>query len=223
MIAGVDGCKDKWIAVVEMADGRTEIRKPCTFQQLRDDRELDLVVIDVPIGLVDQGARQADALARRFLDRRGCCVFPAPIRPVLACRTWEDACRKRFEVENKKMSKQQFGILSKVAEVDHALRQGNIDRFYEGHPEISFAWMNNKLPISKGKKTSEGKKRRTELVSIHFSDAGARMDDYQHHREDVLDAYALLWTARRIRGGGEETFPGKPDRDKFGLWMKITV
>src|SRR5580658_8961770 len=99
MIAGVDGCKDKWIAVVGMPNGKTQIRPACTFQELTEHEGLDLIVIDVPIGLTEEGPRQADVLAREFLGRRGCCVFPAPIRPVLGCETWEEAYHIRLGVE----------------------------------------------------------------------------------------------------------------------------
>ena len=223
MIAGVDGCKDKWIAVVEMTDGKTQIRPACTFQELIEDKELDLIVIDVPIGLVEKGPRLADVLAREFLGRRGCCVFPAPIRPVLGCETWEEACRIRLRIENKKMSKQQFGILNKVSEVDAAVRRRAETRFREGHPEVSFALMNGGRPISIGKKKPDGRKERSELVLRCFPDAGKRFDEYPHHREDVLDAYALLWTARRIQSGEARGFPKERMIDKFGLQMEIVA
>lgn len=82
MIAGVDGCGDGWIAVVDSGDGRTEIKPPVSTEKVFDDRELQLLAIDVPIGLADRGSREADILARQLLRKRGCCVFPAPIRPI---------------------------------------------------------------------------------------------------------------------------------------------
>lgn len=223
MIAGVDGCKDKWIAVLEMQDGKTQIRPACTFQKLTEDKGLDLIVIDVPKGLVEKGPRRADVLTREFLGKRGCCVFPAPIRPVLGCETWEEACGTRLLVENKKMSKQQFGILSKVSEVDAAVRRHAETRFREGHPEASFALMNGGRPILIGKKKPDGRKERSELVLRYFPDAGERFDEYPHHREDVLDAYALLWTAMRIQRGEERRFPEEQLMDKFGLRMEIAL
>jgi predicted RNase H-like nuclease len=223
MIAGVDGCKHKWIAVVEMPDGKTQIRPACTFEELTEDKGLDLIVIDVPMGLVEKGPRLADVLSRQFLGGRGCCVFPAPIRPVLGCETWEEACRTRLSVENKKMSKQQFGILSKVHEVDAAVRRHAETRFREGHPEVSFALMNGGRPISIGKKKPGGRKERTRLVLGCFPDAGERFDEHPYHREDVLDAYALLWTAKRIQRGEERGFPEVRMVDKFGIRMEIVA
>jgi len=223
MIAGVDGCKDKWIAVVDAGDGRTDIWEPRTFLELYGGCTLTVIVIDIPIGLSEKGPRQADVCAREILGRRGVCVFPAPIRPVLNCATWADACGKRTEVENKKISLQQFGILPKVREVDGALRLLSGAQVQEGHPEVSFAHMNGESPLLIGKKKQKGKERREELICEHFYDAATRLKEHPFHREDVLDAYALLWTARRIISGEAQWFPKQMVRDRFGLPMRIAA
>jgi len=56
LIAGVDGCKDKWIAVTENDSGCTAIQGPCDFEELLSDRCLELIVIDIPIGLPESGS-----------------------------------------------------------------------------------------------------------------------------------------------------------------------
>jgi len=223
MIAGVDGCRKKWIAVVDVGSRRTEIWAPRTFIELYQDPRLNLIVIDIPIGLRDKGDRDADRKAREFLGERRSCVFPAPIRPILNCDKWEDACLKSTEIEGKKISKQQFGILPKIHEVDTALRGHSGPQVYEGHPEVSFAKMNNDSPLPIGKKEKEGKLRRSRLICKHFRDAAARLDKYPYHREDVLDAYAMLWTARRIVAGTVNWFPEQDVRDRFGLSMRIAA
>jgi len=223
MIAGVDGCKDKWIAVVDARDGRTEIWEPRPFLELYGSCALTFIVIDIPIGLSEKGPRQADVDARGLLGRRGVCVFPAPIRPILNCETWADACDKRTKIENKKISLQQFGILPKVREVDAALRRLTGAEVHEGHPEVSFARMNGESPLLIGKKKQTGKKLREELICKHFPDATSRLKEHPHHREDVLDAYALLWTARRIISGKAQWFPEQLVRDRFGLPMRIAA
>jgi predicted RNase H-like nuclease len=206
-----------------MGSGLTEVWEPCTFAELYEQRGLDLIVIDIPIGLPDKGPRQADEDARKFLGKRRSTVFPAPLRPILKCDSWEDACLKRTEIDGKRISKQQFGILSKVREVDTALRCIAGARVYEGHPEVSFAKMNKDSPLPVGKKKKEGRSRRTELICKHFQDATVRLEESPHHREDVLDAYALLWTARRILEGKSNWFPEQDACDRFGLPMRISA
>jgi len=209
--AGADGCKDKWIAVVESHSGRTEIWEPQPFGGLCRSPSLELIVIDIPIGLVNSGAREADTAARRFLRQRACCVFTAPIRPMLDCQTWVEACSLRFEIEAKKISKQQFGILSKVREVDAELRRGAGVKVREGHPEVSFAIMNGDSPIPISKKKRAGKAQRQELIYAQFPDAKLRISECRIYVEDILDAYALLWTARRIQHGSARRFPSSGD------------
>jgi len=61
VIAGVDGYRDGWVAAIDLGNGSTEVR-PCTaFSHLLAWKDLSLIVIDVPIGLLPRGARQHPA------------------------------------------------------------------------------------------------------------------------------------------------------------------
>jgi predicted RNase H-like nuclease len=224
VIAGVDGYEDKWIVVVAQQAGGTEIRGPMSFLVLYRDPSLDLIVIDIPIGLADQGYRKADQEARGFLGKRHVCVFTAPIRPLLGC-DWLEACARRFALEKKKCSKQQVAIFRKVAEIDGLLRSAppTQTRVREGHPEVSFTLMNEGVSLQ-SKHSAEGKRKRLELIQEHFADIGSQWEKWPIGvRKDILDAYALLWTARRISLRKEKRFPERPERDSFGLPMQITA
>jgi hypothetical protein len=85
-IAGVDGCRAGWIALIECTETRSiTARVFLTFRDLVTALDAIVIAIDIPIGLTDSGARQCDHLARRHLgSKRGSSVFPAPIRPALA-------------------------------------------------------------------------------------------------------------------------------------------
>lgn len=220
MIAGVDGYKDKWIAVTEDEAGRTAVRQPCEFGDLRRDKDLDLIVIDVPIGLTDKGARRADLEARHFLKHRHVCVFPAPIRPILGCRSREEACERCVALGDKRVNVFQWAIVPKVRSLDSALRHHEDvqDRVREGHPEVSFALMNQDTPLLSKKKPA-GIEQRKILLRRHFPDLQTNVP----HLEDMLDSYALLWTAKRIRLGVERRFPNSPEIDRFGLRMEIAA
>jgi predicted RNase H-like nuclease len=67
MIVGVDGYKNKWIAAAALQDSTTQIKGPLCLFDLCRDSSLDLIVIDIPIGLAERGSRKADEAARRFL------------------------------------------------------------------------------------------------------------------------------------------------------------
>ncbi len=222
MIAGVDGCKDKWIAVVDRGNGRTEVSESCTFPELFENRSLDLIVIDIPIGLPDKGDRKADNAARKCLGIRHVCVFPAPIRPILDCPNREEACAKCVAIGERRVNVFQWAIVPKVKSIDSVLRrsQGAQGRVREGHPELSFTKMNGGTPLL-SKKKIEGIKQRLRLVHNEFPEAQLRLD--MRHIEDILDAYALLWTARRIMLGTERRLPETPEHDAFGLRMEISA
>lgn len=105
--------------------------------------------------------------------------------------------------------------------MDAALRKTGVMNIFEGHPEVNFALMNEGLPLLIGKKKSAGRAYRAELISRRFPDANTRIAQYRHHREDVRDAYALLWTAQRINLGEARIFPSDLNVDRLGLRMEI--
>lgn len=82
----------------------------------------NLIAIDIPIGLSDDGPRACDQLARSRLDRRKSSIFPAPIRAILDEKSYEAACAHSFRRVGKKISKQTWAILAKIRSVDECLR-----------------------------------------------------------------------------------------------------
>lgn len=192
MLAGVDGIKSGWIAAILHEDGTTEVKTFPSFQLLKDDKTLASIVIDIPIGLPDYGARVCDLEARRRLGQlRGSSVFPAPIRPMLIAHDWKDACRIRLERENKKCSKQVVAILPKIREVDELMTGDLQKRIREGHPEVSFFIMNRERPVASRKKTTRGKLERLTLLVPHFPDIERNLQGKPRAVwVDILDAYA---------------------------------
>jgi predicted RNase H-like nuclease len=83
--------------------------------------------------------------------------------------------------------------------------------------------MRDGTPIAAGKKKSDGRKQRYDIVCMLFPDAKDRMAEYQSNRENVLDAYALLWTARRVQQHKQRGFPLESAIDQFGLTMQIVA
>jgi predicted RNase H-like nuclease len=79
------------------------------------------MVIDIPTFLADKGSREADREAGKFLGKRHDVVFPPPIRPVSDCSNRDDACGRRFQIEEKRISVFGWAIVSKVRSVDRIL------------------------------------------------------------------------------------------------------
>jgi len=67
MLAGVDGIRNGWIAAILREGGSTEVKTFPTFRSLEDENSLASIVIDIPIGLPDYGARACDQETRKRL------------------------------------------------------------------------------------------------------------------------------------------------------------
>jgi predicted RNase H-like nuclease len=228
-IAGVDGCPAGWIALVEQTETRRIIANVfLTFRNLADALDAAVIAIDIPIGLTEHDARQCDLLARRHLGpKRGTSVFPAPIRPALGASTYTHAKAASIAAQGKGISQQAWAIYPKIREVDDAL-QSDSDlrtRVVEVHPELTFStWAG--APILSGKKTPEGHAIRRDLIARHFGPLAfdsARNQVSRNHaaNDDIADAFAALWTARRIMDGNSQSLPPEPLLDSAGLPMRM--
>jgi len=227
-IAGVDGCKAGWFVAF-----RERTRTGCFVAN--DAAELaerldgfDTVGIDIPMGLPDRGSRECETLARRVLSpRRTSSVFSAPIRPVLDIGDYRKACERRFRLEGKRMSKQSFFIMPKIADVDRLIRTrpdfGR--RLREVHPELSFTALAG-APMQHAKRTQRGFDERRELLArVHTPAVLERaLGSYPRKavaKDDVLDAFAVLWSAARIAERAATRLPETPVYDEHGIDMAI--
>lgn len=216
-IAGVDGCRRGWIAVVK--DGAAIEPRVCESdgELVALFGECAVVAIDIPIGLSD-GPRFCDQNARQFLGKRASSVFPAPPRSLLKVQDYADANRLSRQLQQRGISKQCWAIVPKVAQIDRILQKRHElrSRVREVHPEVSFtAWAKAELP---SKHSAEGAAVRRALVAARYGELpplprGVREDD-------LLDAFAALWTAERIFEG-RATPLGDEHRDVTGLPMRI--
>jgi predicted RNase H-like nuclease len=79
--------------------------------------------VDIPIGLLPESMRVCDALARKYVGARRASVFLTPPRKALEADTYEEAnalCRMLTE---RGLSKQAYGLRSKIFEVERALQE----------------------------------------------------------------------------------------------------
>ena len=229
-IAGADGCPAGWLVVFEELPSRRLGSK--IFASVEElfaaAPGLDLLAIDIPIGMTDAYARECDREARKRLGpKRATSVFPAPIRPALYAASYPEACDASMAAQQKKLPKQSWAIYPKIRELDGLLltRPDLRDRIFEVHPEVTFSqWRGT--PIVEPKKSTSGFAIRRALVAEHFSanaydTVRARYTRREAANDDILDAFAALWTAERIRSGESRTLPAQPPIDSAGLPMRI--
>lgn len=228
-IAGIDGCRAGWFVVLAQYDGAIRQIKHtvCTnFQGVLDlQPRPSVITIDIPIGLLDtnnRGGRDCDIEARELLGwpRRNS-VFSPPIRPSLLANSYEEANRING------MSQQAYGILPKIKEVDDLMESQLQNRIFEVHPEVTFWAMAGGRPMDNGKKKSQGREERlrvledSELGTEGIEVALAKYPRKVVAHDDVLDAYAALWTAARIHDDRAKRIPENPPLDSKGLRMEI--
>ena len=170
----------------------------------------DAVAVDMPIGLLDHGPRACDVEARRRLGPRRASVFPAPTRPMLTATSYADALAIAG------LSKQAFNLIPKIREVDAVMTPGLQDKFVEVHPELCFSRLIG-TPCRWPKRTADGRAERRAVVHprIDRPPSGAAWDD-------VLDACALVETARRLVVGDVERL-GDGTCDARGLRCEIVL
>ena len=220
-LVGIDGYKNGWVSVWECDSGQIEVQLG-SFTQIME-RNPAILAIDIPIGLTDKGVRLADVQARKFLKTRGCCVFNAPLREMLKCPDHRAACKIGEQIEGKGISIQTWGIVKKINEVDQAISPESQCRIKEGHPEISFAIMNSGTPVSMKKRSPAGRGTRISLLRDYFPNIEVTLEKYRSFKEDLIDAYAMLWTARRIQNNSAIYFPENAMLDSRGLSMQIVA
>jgi predicted RNase H-like nuclease len=230
MVAGVDACRAGWLCLTRPGTSGAiySVVHESAAALLEQERRPEVLAIDIPIGLSNVGVRDCDSIARKMLGPRACCVFTAPIRPVLHACTRTEASSIGKRAEGKKISAQVWGIVPKIREIDAFLSANpSLQAFIrEVHPEICFMAWNGGAPIAERKKSPGGRARRAALVAGYFGDrAFARVRD-RHPRtkvadDDINDAFAALWTAERILNGSAKVIPDRPRRDPFGLRMEI--
>jgi predicted RNase H-like nuclease len=243
---GVDGCRAGWIGASARAGDPSvhvavfpDISTLCAWAWAHGERPV--VAIDVPIGLPERvGARACDTAARAFLRdpdgsrHRSNSVFAPADRQVLAAGSYADARaviarRQRTEPAAMGVSAQSFGIAPKIREVDtYACSTPDChDWLFEAHPEVCFREMSRAgegaglLP----KKSAAGQAERLELLGTCLPPLGVRRPATLPRvrgagDDDVIDAFACLWTALRHRAG-RSCVLGDGARDAMGIPMRI--
>jgi predicted RNase H-like nuclease len=225
----VDGCRAGWLVVGARLDPSGE------FGQLSWSMELeaasfidaDLVAIDMPMGLAADGPRSCDQQARALLGPRRSSVFPSPVRAALGAVDYREACDLSFAASGRKLSKQAYNLLPKIRQLDQLLlaNPGRSDRVHEVHPELAFSQWNGGEPMAHGKKTAAGAAQRQALVEAQFPGLALKIRKgvakSQLADDDILDAIACLWSARRLFRQGALVLGG--ERDSCGLPMRISA
>ncbi len=195
-----------------------------TIRQLAElavaDGPLQVIAMDIPIGLADTGRRRADQLARQALGRRWPSLFITPVREAVEAGDFPAALAANRRLAGEGISRQAFALRAKILDVNEWLRATSPPpaRVVEVHPELSFAQLAG-APLAVRKSTWAGAERRRALLAQAGitlpGDLGLAGE--QAGVDDVLDAAAAAWTARRVIQGMACSRPDPPEMFSDGL------
>jgi predicted RNase H-like nuclease len=223
-VLGVDACKAGWVGIT-LADGRVTGSVAATIGELvtaaQANGPLAVVAIDMPIGLPDQGRREADLLARQAIGALRSSVFMTPVRTALDAADHHAASARNRQLTGEGISIQAFGLRPKLHQVDRWVRETPC-RVVEAHPEVSFAHLAG-TPLTTRKHTWAGAHQRHRLLT----NAAIPLDGDLGETgrlvavDDILDAAACAWTARRVARGQARSLPDPPEVFSDGLLCAI--
>lgn len=223
-VLGIDACTKGWVGLTLDETGQVGALAATRFAALVDQAaDVSVVAVDMPVGLADHSARQADLLARDLLQRRRASVFITPIRAAVRAAGHAEASALNRSVTGAGVSRQAWNLTAKLLEVE-SWRLDSGREPWEVHPEVVFAELAG-VPLAASKKTWAGQQQRRSLLAR----AGVRLPDDLGPAgafaapDDVLDAAAVAWTARRIASGQARSVPDPPELDHLGRPMAIWV
>jgi predicted RNase H-like nuclease len=230
-VTGVDACRRGWVAVSLDVPGLGEVRADgLRVEAVRVHQSLagvletgalvrdgaGVVGIDMPLGLLESGWREADLAAYRLLGPRRSSVFAIPPRAVWAQDSYQAANQRCRELTGRGFSIQAWGLRAKLIEAD-GYRASCGHPLYEVHPELAFGAMAGE-PLAHSKHTAAGRDLRRELLA----QAGIVLPRVPHApATDALDGGAVAWSAWRIAAGRAVTLPDRPQHDRYGRQIAI--
>lgn len=230
-VTGVDACRGGWVAVsldgpdvAEGVDGSegagllrvATVRAHESLAGVLDGHGSRVVGIDMPLGLLGSGWREADRAARGLLGPRRSSVFAIPPRAVWEQASYQAASQRCRELTGQGLSIQAWGLRARLLEADQ-FRGSCGYPLYEVHPELAFCALAG-APLADSKHTALGRERRRELLS----QAGIALPPIPRAPvTDMLDAAAVACSAWRIATGRAVVIPVRPQRDDRGLPIAI--
>jgi predicted RNase H-like nuclease len=207
-VLGVDGARGGWVGVRWDGESLSCLFEASLAGLLATAGPVAVAAVDMPIALVTEGTREAEDLARRLLGPRRSSLFQSPCLGALdfadddyaGANAWSKATVGRG------LSKQAWFLVPKIREV-RAVATSAAVPIREAMPELSFRAMLGDV-VPHPKTTWSGQALRRRLLVEH----GLELPDDPGPAgrvapDDLLDAAALAWSARRIATGTAERVP----------------
>ena len=202
-VLGVDGCRTGWVGALLRATTYDVLVAADIASLVASARraapDLAVVAVDIPIGLPDATSRDIDVLARRRLPAgRKSSVFPTPSRAATEESTYAEANAANKRALGKGLSRQAFGILPKIVDVDAYVRGAPGLRILEAYLEVSFAELDPACVVP-SKTTRRGVTARRAALAGAGLGPPAYLPVRVRRRRPPGRVRESAWTARAVR------------------------
>ena len=187
-----------------------------TFRDILDEHpSFATVVVYTPIGYARNqvtGLRQCDVAAKVLLGRRSMTVHRVPTRSTLV--DGQDPKPDHLDAVT-------IGKLPAMTDVASEMSPYRQRVVFEGHPELSFFGLNGDAPLLESKVKAIGRDERREVLFAKVPGIEKVTESDVAPTKHLLDAAALLFSARRVFLHAAKRVPGEAEWDEEGLRMEI--
>jgi predicted RNase H-like nuclease len=222
LVAGVTPCRGGWLVANAKLQGSVfaleePIRLP-TFTEVMDQRPAHAVIaLNAPVGYLNgaqAGGRTCDHEARLLLGRRGASVKSAPVRL---------ESTRELDLRTDRLDAISRTLLPRYREVAREMAPFRQRTVYEVNPDLSFFELNGGTPMRWSKRSLKGVEERRSLLERRVQGVQRILNAsipgvFLSH---LLDAAAIVWTARRVSTRASIRIPVDPEWDDQGLRMEL--
>jgi predicted RNase H-like nuclease len=226
-IAGVTPCPGGWLVLPARLAGITVAAEeafvlPKLFEVLDFRPTFEAAAINAPMGLFDTPSgqyRPCDQEAREYVGwPRVVAINGTPSREAIRASNGE---ARRMEPW---MTKHDIRRLRWLREAEKELQPYHSRSFFSANPDVSFTVMNSDVPLTTSPYHEDGRIERLELIRDRLpgvDDVVTRTPPVGAAGVHLLQAAALLFTARRGSGRAISRMPIDPVWDDTGMRMEI--
>ena len=227
-IAGVTPCPGGWLVLPARVAGVTVTAEeafvlPNLMQVLDYRPKFEFAGINAPTGLNDEPGSQyrpCDVEAREMLGwPRVVGIYPVPSRSALLARNRDDVMKLEPW-----MNRDDFRRLRWLREAAQEIQPFHQRSFYSANPDLSFYVMNGDQPLKTSPFHDDGRLERIELIREKLpgiDEVITRPPPAGAGTTHMLQAGAMLWTARRASGRAVSRLPMDPTWDVNGMRVEL--
>ena len=227
-IAGVTPCPGGWLVLPARVAGVTVVAEeafvlPNLMAVLDFRPKFEFAGINAPTGLGDEPGspyRPCDLEAREMLGwPRMIGIHPIPSRAALRATSREDVLKLEPW-----MSRDDFRRLRWLREAEREIQPYHQRSFYSANPDLSFYVMNGDVPLKTSPFHDDGRMERLGLIRERLpgiDEVITRVPPAGAGPTHMVQAAAMLWTARRASGRAVSRLPADPTWDINGMRVEL--